>query len=1180
MHFTGEVDIPQELLDAQSDGNLVVFAGAGVSMGEPSNLPSFEDLAKQIAYPNARSKNEPIDRFLGRLADCKCRIRQLTQDIIGNKDSRPTDLHKNLVKLFRKPSEIRIVTTNFDLHFTGAIQAVFGKELEVSGKEFPTYIGPALPLGDSFSGLVYLHGRLHWPPEQEPFFVLTDKDFGSAYVVNGWACRFLVPMFSKYKVLFVGYSHNDPIMDYLARALPVEEGRYALVPSSDKLADWEYRGITPLQYPSRTKKDHKALDEAISEWARITSFSPSDHKTRIRDLVENDSAPLPAPVLNPKEDDYLTHALTCIDQVQFFIKYARHTCWLRWAKEKTPFKAIFYNSDLNLCSRMLLEWFIYIFILEGNPEALDVCTSHTAFLNSWFVRRLCLELSLSQCKNELVYNQWIPLLIMKGKENDDNTADNWAATIPRLKHSPELVLVVLRHISLESAISTVSAYKLDKIWDEVLCKNLDIYSYDVLTIFTEALINTYRLKHITNSYATDFDIGIASRLRIEYTEERAGYKTVWNVIISILRNTVEWLLENDDASAQFWINQWFKSPITLLRRLAIHGINKQASKTAESKLAFIEEYDLAKEHTLHHEVFMLAADAYTQSADFARNTFLKYLKLHYTNLSEEPEYLGQDLFRWVYWLLSKKKDCVFAQQLKNELLLVNPNLKTPKHPDLLYWIETDMTSPVPPISKEELATMPISELINYLISFEPTEEPWSTRTSLLGVLCTCITEHYNWSIELVNEFIKTKMLRSDIWESVILGWSHIELTSNQYKNIFSILHNAPSIAISNRETTQLLEKSTHLERVDFAQIKNEALEFGHIVSAHIYCDDGKEISAVETNRSWLNTAINTPGGLLAEFWINALLKSTTYPSENPELRFPEEFRGAFVKMLVARNEQTAMARVILAGYLHVFVALDREWTIEHLLPLMDFNRDREEANRVWDGFLHVGQISLDIFDQMRPLYKEAISNISDNQPWRIESFSDHIAFISLYFLLNPLEDWLWDFIEKRPKSFHEKMAKSIATHLPRLGEAKTKIIWNSWLKKYCQQRVMGSPVPLTSDEYGYMLAWLPSLPLVFDDAVDVLLKAPTISLRIGRVIHDFAKSELSETHANSVALLINHLLKTPNNERRLSIPAKINDLIQKLKKGGISRENLKSIVNRLAEIGFPEYLKYLEEQEP
>jgi hypothetical protein len=61
MWINDDVDIPEALLAAQRDGRLVIFAGAGVSMGPPSNLPGFSKLAKQIAAgARTPSKNDVL----------------------------------------------------------------------------------------------------------------------------------------------------------------------------------------------------------------------------------------------------------------------------------------------------------------------------------------------------------------------------------------------------------------------------------------------------------------------------------------------------------------------------------------------------------------------------------------------------------------------------------------------------------------------------------------------------------------------------------------------------------------------------------------------------------------------------------------------------------------------------------------------------------------------------------------------------------------------------------------------------------------------------------------------------------------------------------------------------------------------------------------------------------------
>ena len=48
MNISG-VAVPDKLTDALLEGNLVIFAGAGVSMQPPQSLVSFRDLVKDIA---------------------------------------------------------------------------------------------------------------------------------------------------------------------------------------------------------------------------------------------------------------------------------------------------------------------------------------------------------------------------------------------------------------------------------------------------------------------------------------------------------------------------------------------------------------------------------------------------------------------------------------------------------------------------------------------------------------------------------------------------------------------------------------------------------------------------------------------------------------------------------------------------------------------------------------------------------------------------------------------------------------------------------------------------------------------------------------------------------------------------------------------------------------------------
>ena len=217
-----DVDLPQAVIDAQKRGELVLFAGAGVSIDAPSNYPNFLDLATELGgttYPIR--DHELIDRYLGRLVEHGIAVHDRVKNRLSDPHSRPNHLHEAIVRLFGSTSAIRIVTTNFDDHFRGAALSVFGDAPEI-------YRAPALPLGDDFKGIVHLHGSVL---DEAKKLVLTDADFGRAYLTQGWARRFVQQLFSRFVVLFVGYSHQDLPLLYLARGISAAEdgpGRYAL----------------------------------------------------------------------------------------------------------------------------------------------------------------------------------------------------------------------------------------------------------------------------------------------------------------------------------------------------------------------------------------------------------------------------------------------------------------------------------------------------------------------------------------------------------------------------------------------------------------------------------------------------------------------------------------------------------------------------------------------------------------------------------------------------------------------------------------------------------------------------------------------------------------------------------------------------------------------------------------
>lgn len=136
------VEFPEPLLRSFQDERLVVFAGAGVSMGRPGNLPSFRQLAERMVDGTGESigDRESEDRFLGRLEDRGVAVHRIAAEILRRNDPKPAELHGNLVRWYSAPEDLRIVTTNFDLMFERVAKALVDAEPKV-------FLSPALPLG-------------------------------------------------------------------------------------------------------------------------------------------------------------------------------------------------------------------------------------------------------------------------------------------------------------------------------------------------------------------------------------------------------------------------------------------------------------------------------------------------------------------------------------------------------------------------------------------------------------------------------------------------------------------------------------------------------------------------------------------------------------------------------------------------------------------------------------------------------------------------------------------------------------------------------------------------------------------------------------------------------------------------------------------------------------------------
>lgn len=285
--FADGPSIPNDLIEARNNGDVVFFCGAGVSMtaGLPSFLRLTEQIVDELGVPNPSiirlaletSKvglpgGTSLDRLIGKLqgeygplAVERAIIKALK---VGR--LRTSSAHQDLLDLSRtRAGQTRLVTTNFD------------KLFERDARGLKHHVAPFLPdlsSGIPLDGLIYLHGRLD-PRSRDVAasqnLIIGSADYGRAYLSNGWALRFVKEMLHRYVVVLVGYSAEDPPISYLLEGLNGDgpTGRMPIYAFSDgEAADvrarWKDRGVTAIPY-DKLDQQHSGLWRTIAAWAEL-----------------------------------------------------------------------------------------------------------------------------------------------------------------------------------------------------------------------------------------------------------------------------------------------------------------------------------------------------------------------------------------------------------------------------------------------------------------------------------------------------------------------------------------------------------------------------------------------------------------------------------------------------------------------------------------------------------------------------------------------------------------------------------------------------------------------------------------------------------------------------------------------------------------------------------------------
>ncbi|MGO9089364.1 MAG: DUF4020 domain-containing protein [bacterium] len=1104
-------------------------------MGPPANYPDFRGLARRIASSTGfkQEKYEPFDHFLGRLENAKIKVHEQAKTLLTNPKSKPNPLHNHIMRLFTSES-VRIVTTNFDNHFTTALNAKFDPPPEV-------FKAPALPVGGRFTGLVYLHGSVEGSADR---LVLTDRDFGHAYLTEGWARRFLQELYSTFTVLFVGYSHNDPVMIYLTRGLPPNSTRLFAFAPEDAADHWKFLGITPIPY-SMGSGGHAALERTFERWADKSSWGALDHERQIKALVQG--AP---PLVGSEEDDYMRSVLEDLVLVRFFVRHAKRAEWLDWAEDRGFLRPLFSRAQPSE-ERLwhLADWFSRNFVLGFSEKALAVYERQG--------QRMCSSLWLAIAQNlhgansvgGEILSRWIPLLV--GNYSPGDNCDLLAYLLPKLAEANEWSTFITlfdflarprvglekrynifasklkdERLTSSKIIILGSHYWLNETWQKYLKPKLPELALRIARIASGNIQHAHDLALSHRVAYDDWEPLSFHRSAIE-PHEQNHLNHDFDVVIDAARDSLEWLLGNDTNHGGALIEEWISTESQLLRRLAVHGMTEAKYVSENKKIDWIIKRGLLESVSLHHELYRLLWHAYPKAEKQIRRALLDEARIVVSqeiksNPGKDPNMYWHELYRLLCWLdLATGQKCPLVRSRLRRLSRKYPKWVRPEKPDFTHWSSGGRLGNESPIIWEDLLKKPPSGLINTLLTYKRNEFRGPNRDGLLVAVSDAVKNEPNWGLSLAKELKRLRQFSSDLWPRILWGLSEATLSKAQWKAILSLIGKNPQLFKHDAEIALVLQKSL---KKDQGSIPYSLLPQAEAIAGRLFTMvDRRPLKSKEDSRDWLQAAINDTGGHIAEFFLDALsLHRKANPKERKTVPFP--IRKVFQRMTMGGSQAAEMGRILLASQLHFLFYIDPKWTRKSILPLFSWAKNKRAAKQAWHGYLIWGRWLDDTLRTLLPLYAQCFDKLKAELKDFRERFAEHVADICILSGYTPTTGkWLNQFLRKVEPIDRKHLASGIGRTLWNSDKASNKRVWQTWLGTYWSNRLLGKPVPLESQELSAMISWAPHLEEVFPEVVEQMTKAKIRVSVDDFIYHLILEKKIADQYPVATAKLMLHL---------------------------------------------------------
>lgn len=989
-------DIPRVLLEAQENDNLILFCGAGISY--PAGLPLFkglvEDVYQEVATTPSKQEQNAINQWrydtalelLERRFHSKNRVdkhivRKAIAKRLALQADANLDTHKAILQLAKtKQQKYRLVTTNVDRGFLLAEPATLA--MSDAAPKLP------VPKSHKWQSIVYLHGIIdeESDPNSEQL-IFTSGDFGTAYLTERWASRFVSELFRHFTVLFVGYSIHDPVMRYMIDAIAADRRRgytqskqpYVLAGAEKQefenaQLDWEAKGVIPLMYDD--KNNHASLHETLQEWAAycrdgldsieriITTHAskpplpPYEHDDSVQLVIEAlkkddkenfaakkffDVAPIDwLPVLEkegllampaPKQSNPLTH------NVADDLTHPHQVTSLLWA----------WLVEHHLESRQFVEWTIdknanlHPTFIQLINEKLKNKPPQESYLTFWRV----IALKHSHCAFTDIYKEFPNL-----KAGRDNL--NLLALLrlfePKIRFS--------KSFSWDGKESVIP-YQADVVIkiDSWHFEKLKEYFNEMTTILlpiTNALKQAVEFWQLLGQADDKNDLSHWHLVSISPHQQNNRYNT-WTLLIELCRDLWHATYQTNKNYALAILEIWKTISFPVFKRLVFHAYATSECATPSEKLNYLltdNQWWLWSTDTKREKFRLLESLCPQLSGDeltILENAIIAGASktMFRENLSNKE---WQEIKEQQIWLQLAKLES-FSVKLSENAKTIYSSLSA-KYPHRELDGERDEFNTWFSTGRENTCDLTADELIALSIEqrTEKLLEPTSNYPNERIILFRNISKDKpNFALETLSFLVDQSNWDTSIWHTGLTALSEANDPLFWLETAKLIVQLPTEFFTKEGWVISWWIKNTIDSIIANSEEENYFWQLFDLLVAHAQPEKIKEEDIIFQ-------AINHPIGILTEAFLS---RFSAREIKTKEKITDINLLSRLNKLVNNKNKAFVLARLILVSRLNYFYTLDPEWTQNKLIPLLNWESSSEAA-LLWQGWLWNPQASADL----------------------------------------------------------------------------------------------------------------------------------------------------------------------------------------------------------------------------